>query len=493
MNRLGKYLEKLSVPADFRDKVREEVVLISSIVKWAVLAIMVGMVAGSAAAAFIRVLDIGTAKYHQVFPYHYLTIPAAMFLSALLVKIGSKDAGGHGTEKVIEAVHKHYGKMSLMVAPVKMVATWVTLIGGGSAGKEGPCAQISAGLASTLADVFRLSDEDRKKLVVCGISAGFAAVFGTPLAGALFAMEVLVLGMMFHEVLLPSLIAAVVSCQVTRWWGVQYEFHIIPLKEVFSATRFLWSLGAGLFFGLLGFMLVEFFRLVEYLAHKSGLPVLLRAAVAGVLLVLVAVFVSPEYCGLGESVIWRPMDGGVLDLDAFLWKTLTSAITLGGGGSGGVISPIFFIGSSAGNTFALLFDLEVPVFAAIGLVAMLAGTTNTPVASSFLAIEMFGPDLGPYAAAACVVSYIAIGHRSVYGSQIIGAVKSAALVAPLMRTMDNVESAALRPEARKTLNEIEDLSNHFDPRVWNRLLRRRSFQARRREAGRKKGDDKSNG
>ncbi len=455
------------VKTELKGKAKEELVLFFSILKWASLAMMVGITAGSATALFLIWLDKGTAFYRREVPLYYLFIAPAFLLSALMVKYLSRDAGGHGTEKVIEAVHKRSGRMSLLVAPVKLIATLITLIGGGSAGKEGPCAQISAGVASTLADLLRLDDADRKKLVICGISAGFAAVFGTPLAGALFAMEVLVLGMMFNEVLLPSLIAGIVSCQTTQYWGVKYRFHHIEIPVAFDAKLFFWALGAGIVFGLLAFILVEFFKFFEYLARKSGLKNLELAIISGIFMSLVAVLVSPRYCGLGEKTIVSALEGELVPLDAFAWKSLASALTLSGGGSGGILTPIFFIGSTAGNAFAQIFSLDPTIFAAIGLVALLAGTTNTPVASSFLSIELFGPAIGPYAAAACVISYIAVGHRSVYATQILGAVKSSSLTAPLMNTVESIESASLRPDAEKALKDIEHFSERLDPRTWS--------------------------
>ena len=144
------------VKTELKGKAKEELVLFFSILKWASLAMMVGITAGSATALFLIWLDKGTAFYRREVPLYYLFIAPAFLLSALMVKYLSRDAGGHGTEKVIEAVHKRSGRMSLLVAPVKLIATLITLIGGGSAGKEGPCAQISAGVASTLADLLRL-------------------------------------------------------------------------------------------------------------------------------------------------------------------------------------------------------------------------------------------------------------------------------------------------------------------------------------------------
>lgn len=159
--------------------------LFVSVVKWLVVSSLIGVIVGSSTAVFLKILCYGIS-IAAGFSYYYVLLPAALFASALVVKTFAPDAEGHGTEKIIEAVHRHAGMMNLAVVPVKLVATVITISFGGSAGKEGPAAQIWAALSSGFARLLKFSGHDRKKLVICGISAGFAAVFDTPIAGALF-------------------------------------------------------------------------------------------------------------------------------------------------------------------------------------------------------------------------------------------------------------------------------------------------------------------
>lgn len=175
--------------------------------------------------------------------------PLALFLSALIIKFLAPDAEGHGTEKVIEAIHKDNGIIKAAVVPVKLVATIITIALGGSAGKEGPCAQIGAGIASTFARMFRFDAHDRKKLVICGISAGFASVFGTPIAGALFGVEVLFVGTILYGVMLPSFIAGIISYNVSSAFGIRYFHHALTATLNFSAVFFYQIILAGVFFG----------------------------------------------------------------------------------------------------------------------------------------------------------------------------------------------------------------------------------------------------
>lgn len=187
-------------------RLSEQLTLFASIVKWSAYASVVGVLAGGGTALFLTLLAKSTAFAAATPNYQYF-LPLFLLASSALVRYLAPGAAGHGTEKVIEAVHQNMGRIPFRVVPVKLVATVITLASGGSAGKEGPCAQIGAGLASVFASIIRLPESDRKKLVICGISAGFATVFGTPIAGALFGIEVLVLGQMMYDVLLPSFVA----------------------------------------------------------------------------------------------------------------------------------------------------------------------------------------------------------------------------------------------------------------------------------------------
>lgn len=214
-----------------KKKIVEQVTLLASVIKWTGYASIVGILVGSGTAAFLKALAWSSGQISR-YPDYYLFLPLTLGVSSVLVVWLAPDAAGHGTEKVIEAVHQRMGRIPLMVVPVKLVATVITLAGGGSAGKEGPCAQIGAGLASAFASLMRVDDVDRRKLVICGISAGFATVFGTPIAGALFGVEVLVLGHMFYDVLFPSFVAGIIGFHVASLLGVNYPHlatNVLPV------------------------------------------------------------------------------------------------------------------------------------------------------------------------------------------------------------------------------------------------------------------------
>jgi H+/Cl- antiporter ClcA len=405
----------------------EEVTLIASVVKWTVYAAIVGALVGCGTSLFLTTLAWTSGQVGR-YPWYYYFLPLTLVASSFLVAWLAPEAAGHGTEKVIEAVHQRMGRIPFKVVPVKLLATVITLAGGGSAGKEGPCAQIGAGLASSFASLLRLDDVDRRKLVICGISAGFATVFGTPIAGALFGVEVLVLGQMFYDVLFPSFVAGIIGYHVATSLGAQYARVPICIPPVMTGWSMVEIILLGVWCGLIALFFIEAMKLSHKSFDRFIKSRFLKAVVGGGLLVLIAVFASPRYLGLGLATLDEGWRGDLLPAGAFFWKSIATSITLGCGGSGGVVTPIFFIGTTAGNLFARLFDPQhIAAFSAIGMVALLAGAANTPIAASVMAIELFGPALAPDAAVACMVSFLIVGYRSIYPSQLLGIQKSESL------------------------------------------------------------------
>ncbi len=425
-----------------RKTIKESTVLFLSIIKWVVLASIAGVIVGVAVSVFLKLLNWSTA-FTGGYPHYFWILPVALFLSAFLVRYLAPEAEGHGTEKVIEAVHKRSGKIPVPVIPVKLVATIITLATGGSAGKEGPCAQIGAGLTSLFSDLLKFDDHDRRKMVICGISAGFAAVFGTPIAGSIFGVEVLFVGSIMYDVLLPSFIAGIIAFQVSSSMGVTYFQGPVSVVPVFSESFLIKVLLAGVFFGICSILLITCLNWGEKLSGRMRIWPPLKGLIGGLALVILAHLFSTRYLGLGLDSIETALRGEGTDWYAFLVKPVLTAITLSFGGSGGIVTPIFFIGSTAGAAFAHLFELSVPTFAAIGLVAVLAGAANTPIAASIMAVELFGPSIAPYATLACIVSFLITGHRSVYPSQVLSISKS-----PLL----NVELGKEIGDLKTTLN-----------------------------------------
>lgn len=422
-------------------KYKEQLTLLFSVLKWISYATLTGLIVGGATAGFIYLLTNSIQKTKMLpFPSYYL-LPFGLMLSLFLVKKFAPSAKGHGTEKVIEAIHKKNGKINIMVVPVKLVATIITIATGGSAGKEGPSAQIGAALTSTIADLFKINEGDRKILVICGISAGFGAVFGTPIAGALFAVEVLVVGAIMYEALLPAFIASVVSFLTAKALGTHQEaFPIINVTGSYT-VMFLKTLLVSLVFSIIAYLFIELVKKVEELSEKIKINSYMKVFGAGVILVCIGLIFGENSLGLGTNVIKDTFEGHISSvLDAPL-KMITTAITLAFGGSGGILTPIFYIGATAGSYFDGLFGNSQGIFAAIGLVSILAGAANTPIAASVMAVELFGTSIIPYSTLACIITFLLTGHRGVYPTQVLAFRKSRSLSLDL-----NVELADVKIE-----------------------------------------------
>ncbi len=436
-----------------RHRVLEESILFISVAKWFFLASVTGVVVGLSTTVFLKSLAYAS-DYAGGFNFYFLLLPVAMFLSSLIVKYLAPEAEGHGTEKIIDAVHRRAAKINPAVVPVKLFATVITIALGGSAGKEGPCAQIGAGLSSTIARILSFDERDRKKLVICGISAGFATVFGTPIAGAIFGVEVLFVGSILYDVLFPSFVAGIVGYQVSKAMGITYFYHTVSTVPDFSSSFFLQVSLAGVFFGLCSFLLIEFMKWAETVSKNMNMWKPLKGVIGGFPLAVLAVVFGTRYMGLGIPTIETALAGGEVHSYDFLMKIFYTSVTLSFGGSGGIVTPIFFIGSTSGSFFGSVIGGNLEVFAAIGMVALLAGAANTPISASIMAAEMFGTQVTPYAALACVISFLITGHRSVYPSQVLAMTKSTTIEAPMGTAMEAIRATSVKPRAKSITGKI---------------------------------------
>lgn len=439
-----------------KERIEEQTAIFLSIVKWITLAVIIGILVGGSTTVFLKLMHLSTSFSTQ-FKYYYLALPFTFVLCTVLINYLAPQSKGHGTEKVIEAVHKRSGKINIGVIPIKLFTTIITIASGGSVGKEGPSGQIGAGLASLFSDIFRLNDRDRKKLVICGISAGFAAVFGTPISGAIFGLEVLYVGAVMYDVMLPSFISGIIAYHVCTYFGITYFHSHINFVPTFSQSFFLIVTFAGIVFGTISFIFIESFRAVEEWIHRWKLNEYVKNFIGGVSLVLFIFLFSAKYAGLGVESIELELAGKEYAFwYDFLLKMLFTIITLSFGGSGGVVTPIFFIGAAAGSLFAQMLHVDNATFAAIGMVSLLSGAANTPIAASIMGLELFGPEVASYAAISCVIAFLMTGHRSIYPSQILSTKKASGIEVELGDEMHQV-SATVHPGSKINLNRFRKL------------------------------------
>jgi H+/Cl- antiporter ClcA len=462
--------------------------ILASVAKWVFLSGVVGAVIGGIVTFFLTIL-LGAEHISTALPIpYYFLLPFGLVASVWLTRTFAPDAKGHGTEKVIEAVHKKSGKINIAVIPVKLLATVITLASGGSAGKEGPGAQIGAGTASWISDLLRFSKKDRKKLVICGISAGFATVFGTPIAGAIFGVEVLVVGTIMYDLLLPSFVAGFTAFFTARYLGARYTYYEISYFQHYFIDFVLIGkvvLG-GVFFGLVGWLVISTLKRTERAIDAIPMNPYSKALGAGALLLALSYFVGTHYFGLGLDIITETMQTSTsssanLPWYSFVLKIFYTAVTLGSGGSGGIVTPIFYIGATSGHFFGGLFGSEgqLALFAALGFVSVLAAATNAPIAAIVMAMELFGMDIAHYAAVSIVIAFLLSGHRSVFPSQKINFSKSDLLD---LQEGEDIE------HSRVTLNESQTKQIRNIRRSIE-VKRHRRQAARRKKKQKKKGVD----
>lgn len=399
----------------------EQIPLLLFLIKWLLIALIVGSLAGSASAFFLISLDYVT-ELRELNMWLIALLP----FSGLVIGLTYHYWGNNvlkGNNQLLEEFYSPKQVIPFKMAPLVLFGTLMTHFFGGSAGREGTAVQMGGAIADQFTKIFRLRPRDRKILIIMGISAGFASVFGTPIAGAIFALEVLIMGRMRYEAILPAFLAAYVADYTCHLWGAAHTSYTIYEVPEMGPVNFLLSIAAGILFGITALIFSRSTHFFSQLFSKKFSYPPIRPLIGGVVIAAV-VFLSDStrYLGLGIPIIINAFEEQVLPYD-FLLKILFTAFTLGAGFKGGEVTPLFFIGACLGNALVWIIPLPISLLAGMGFVAVFSGATNTPIACTIMAIELFGAESALYTAIACVVAYLFSGHNSIYGSQIIGSPK----------------------------------------------------------------------
>lgn len=394
--------------------------------KWTLLGGLVGVLAGTASAVFLISLGWAT-DFRVAHPALILLLP----LGGLVVGwVYHRFAGtaAQGNNLVIEEVNANQSQIPLRMAPLVLGGTVITHLFGGSAGREGTAIQMGASLADSARRVLRLTPDDRRLMIMAGISGGFGSVFGTPAAGFVFGMEVQSVGRIRYEGMIPCLVAAVVGDLVTRALGVAHSHYPVLANVEIDPLLVLKVAAAGVAFGLTSILFIELIHTIKRWQSRWVTYPPLRPVVGGIVVLgLVTLAGTQDYLGLSLPLIQQTMNGaGVVTL-AFLLKLVFTAVTLGSGYMGGEVTPLFVIGATLGYTLGRLLGVDPALMAAIGFVAVFAGASNTPLACSLMAIELFGGGSALYIILGCTIAYLASGHRGIYMTQIVNSPKSAGI------------------------------------------------------------------
>jgi H+/Cl- antiporter ClcA len=415
--------------------------ILKHLLRWTLIIIPIAVAIGSMVALFLWLLNL-VIHYRFHHPYILYLLPVAGVLIHFIYKFIGKSAE-KGNNLIIDEIHAPGGGVPKRMAPIVLITTLITHLFGGSAGREGTAVQIGGSIAQMFGKWFKLNEKDTRIILIAGVAAGFGAVFGTPLTGAIFAMEVLTIGRIQYNALLPCLIASIIGDVTVAVWGVHHTaYHI----DVFAAAPYRFSaylpfdfillfkiIIASVVFGLASYLFAGMVHGIKTFFVKRISIAWLIPVIGGLIIIgLTALIGKPDYLSLGVDAehagavtIPSAFQAGGADTWSWLWKTIYTTITLATGFKGGEVTPLFYIGATLGNTLSVLMDAPVGLFAALGFIAVFAGATNTPLACTFMGIELFGGQYALFFAVACFTAYFFSGHSGIYGAQRIGVPKIA--------------------------------------------------------------------
>lgn len=396
-----------------KKKVKSASNYIVTFFKWFVLAVITGLIGGGVGTLFHVSVEYAT-ELRVENPWIILLLPVGGLAIAGLYKLSGKK--NLGTNEVIDAVRSPQG-VPIVLSPLIFISTVITHLFGGSAGREGAALQLGGSIANFIGKITRLDEKDMHIITLCGMSAVFSALFGTPLTAAVFALGVISVGVIYYAGLVPCIISAYVAYFVSDFFGmkpVAFELSVIPDFNLLNSLRVI-------VLAALCAVVSIIFCLSIHKTHKLFSKYIkntfLSAAVGGLIIVLLSfVWRSGDYNGAGMNIIENAMAGNARP-EAFVIKMLFTAITVGAGYKGGEIVPTFFVGSTFGCVVGGLLGLDPGFGAAVGLVALFCGVVNCPLASIFLSIELFGAQGMLLFALAVAISYLLSGYYGLYSSQ----------------------------------------------------------------------------
>ncbi len=416
--------------------------------KWILITAALGAIAGSISAFFLLSLDWAT-NWRESHLWIIWLLPAGGLIIGLSYHLYGNSVV-KGNNLLLEEFHSPKKIIPFRMAPLVLFGTIMTHFFGGSAGREGTAVQIGGAVADRFTKILKLSKRDRQIVLIAGIAAGFGSVFGTPLAGGIFALEVLVLGRIRLDAIVPSFLGAMFADYFCGVWGVHHtEYQILQVAEM-NPQNLLWAMLAGIIFGLVAML---FSKSTHFWSHQFARFIKyppLRPVLGGVVLALgIFAMGTTKYIGLGIPTIVESFSEKVNSYD-FLLKVLFTSFTLGAGFKGGEVTPLFWIGATLGNALVWFIPLPMSMLAGMGFVAVFAGATNTPLACTVMGLELFGTEAGVFIALANGTAYLFSGHSGVYAAQIIGSPKHATYVREKGMSLSEVDKHRKTNRKNKT-------------------------------------------
>lgn len=384
--------------------------------KWTVISVITGLIVGAFSTFFAFCMNTAT-EYRIANDYIVCFLPLAGIVTIFLYSIFNYK-NDKGTNLVLSTIHAK-SEIPLRMAPLIFVTTVLTHLFGGSAGREGAALQLGGSIANHLGRGFRLDDADKRVVVLCGMSAAFSAVFGTPMAAALFSLEVVSIGIMYYAALVPCVFSSLIAVNFAISFGVsESDFKPLTFPDI-TILNSVETVLLSLLCAVLSIVFIVVMHRTGDIFRKYLKNPYIRIFTAGCAIVILTFLTgSRDYNGTGMTVIFRALDGNAVWY-AFILKIIFTAITIEAGFRGGEIVPSFFIGATFGCCFGQLIGFSPSVCAAIGLISMFCGVTNCPITSMLLSFELFGADGIPYFMICVAVSYFMSGYYGLYKEQTI--------------------------------------------------------------------------
>jgi H+/Cl- antiporter ClcA len=389
--------------------------------KWIFICVLIGIFSGSASAFFLVSLEWVT-QFRESHNWILWLLPMGGLSIGLIYHYLGKDVV-KGNNLLLEEYENPQKSIPLKMAPMVLIGTLITHLFGGSAGREGTAVQMCGAIADQFTGLFKLDASDRKTLIILGISAGFASVFGTPLAGALFALEILYFSTISLKSSILSFLVAYIAYFTVDFWQVKHTHYNIPVVPDITINTFAWVILAGVLFGLTSMLFSRTTHFWGRLFSKMISYAPLRPFVGGIILAVAVFFIgTTKYIGLGIPTIVNAFSTTNASYD-FLLKILFTGFTLGAGFKGGEVTPLFFIGATLGSALSLIVPLPIAFLAGLGFVAVFSGATHTPIACTIMGMELFGIESGVYIGITCLIAYFSSGSIGIYHSQIVKGAK----------------------------------------------------------------------
>jgi H+/Cl- antiporter ClcA len=390
-------------------------------VKWIFICALTGIFSGSASAFFLVALQWVT-RYRDNNNWIIWLLPIGGGLIGLSYHYFGKSVV-KGNNLLLEEYENPQQTVPFKMAPLVLFSTLITHLFGGSAGREGTAVQMGGAIADQFSPIFKLDNADRKTLIILGITAGFAAVFGTPLAGALFALEVLYFSKISFKSIPLAFLTAYIAYYTVEFWNVKHTHYSIPIVPEINFTNLFWVLPPSILFGLAALLFSRSTHFWGALFSKTISFPPLRPFIGGIILAVVLFCMgTTKYIGLGVPMIVDAFSNPNTSYD-FLLKILFTGFTLGAGFKGGEVTPLFFVGATLGSALSLIIPLPIALLAGMGFVAVFAGATHTPIACTVMGMELFGVETGFFIGIACLIAYFSSGSVGIYKAQIVKGAK----------------------------------------------------------------------